>query len=199
MRKIVSGALALTISSFVVVAAAAATTTAPAVRIAAPTSAWQALDDATIVAIFDGANTADIETGDLAAKLGNTSEVREFGAMLSRDHKQVRQLGRDLAKKLGVTPTPPKVDQGAIDHAAAMKRLGALKGAAFDHAFLQQEVAFHAAVIDAVNKTLLPAIHNAEVKALVVKVTPAFTGHMIAAQTLDKKLFPNGSAARPGM
>ena len=30
--------------------------------------------------------------------------------MLARDHKAVRQQGRDLAKKLGVTPTPPKDD-----------------------------------------------------------------------------------------
>ena len=147
-----------------------------------------ALDDPTIVAIFDAANTADIETGTLAAKRGSTKEVRDFGAMLARDHTNVRQQGRDLAKKLGVTPTPPKDDQSARDHAAAMKRLRALKGAEFDHAFLQHEVAFHKAVIDAVTTTLLPAIQNAEVKALVVKVAPAFQAHMLAAQNLDNKI-----------
>lgn len=148
----------------------------------------QALDDATIVAIFDAANTVDIETGELAAKRGSSKEVRDFGAMLARDHKAVRQMGRDLAKKLGVTPTPPADDQGAKDHAAAMKRLQSLKGAEFDHAFLQHEAAFHKAVIDAVKSTLLPAIKNAELKALVVKVAPAFEAHMIAAANLDKKL-----------
>src|SRR4051812_49356954 len=146
------------------------------------------LDDPTIVAIFDAANTWDIQTGELAAKKGSTKEIRDFGAMLARDHKNVRQQGRDLAKKLNVTPTPPKPDQGALDHAAAMKRLRALHGAAFDHAFLQHEVAFHKAVIDAVTGTLLPAIQNAEVKDLVVKVAPAFQAHMIAAQQLDEKL-----------
>jgi putative membrane protein len=65
------------------------------------------LDDATIVAIFDAANTWDMETGELAAKKGTTKEVREFGEMLVRDHRQVRQQGRDLASKLGVHPTPP--------------------------------------------------------------------------------------------
>jgi putative membrane protein len=147
-----------------------------------------ALDDATIVAIFDAANTADIETGTLGAERGSTKEVRDFGAMLARDHKAVRQQGRDLAKKLGVTPTPPKDDQSARDHAAAMKKLRGLKGTEFDHAFLQHEVAFHKAVIDAVTTTLLPAIQNAELKDLVVKVAPAFQAHMAAAQNLDKKL-----------
>ena len=146
------------------------------------------LDDPTIVAIFDGANTADIETGTLAAEQGSSKEVRDFGAMLARDHKTVRQQGRDLAKKLGVTPTPPKDDQSARDHAAAMKKLRSLHGAAFDHAFLQHEVAFHKAVIDAVTSTLLPAIQNAELKDLVVKVAPAFQAHMLAAGNLDKKL-----------
>jgi putative membrane protein len=114
--------------------------------------------------------------------------VRDFGAMLARDHAQVRQQGRDLAAKLGVTPTPPKPDQGAQDHAAAMKQLRALKGAAFDRAFLAHEAAFHQAVINAVQTTLLPAIKNAEVKALVVKVAPAFQAHMLAAQNLEKQL-----------
>jgi uncharacterized protein DUF4142 len=53
-----------------------------------------ALDDTTIVAIFDAANTSDIETGELGAKKGSTKEIRDFGAMLARDHKDVRQQGR---------------------------------------------------------------------------------------------------------
>jgi putative membrane protein len=146
------------------------------------------LDDPTIVAIFDAANTAHIETGRLAAERGASKEVREFGAMLASDHVKVRQLGRDLAAKLKVTPTPPSPDQGAKDHAAAMARLRALKGAEFDRAFLRHEVAFHKAVIDAVNATLLPAIRNEELKALVVQVAPAFQAHMIAAGNLEKKL-----------
>jgi putative membrane protein len=92
---------------------------------ATPTHATIALDDPTIVAIFDEANTADIETGELAAKMGSTKTIREFGAMLARDHKNVRQQGRDLAKKLNVTPTPPKPDEGMAAHAAAMKSLRA--------------------------------------------------------------------------
>lgn len=146
------------------------------------------LDDATIIAIFDAANTADIETGTLAATRGGSAEVREFGRMLARDHAQVRQLGRDLAAKLAVTPTPPADQASAVAHAEAMKKLSALKGKAFDHAFLQHEVAFHQAVIDAVSTTLMPAIRNQELKALVTKVAPAFEAHRVAAKTLDEKL-----------
>jgi putative membrane protein len=184
MRRIAVATLAVAVSSSVAFAGGA-TAWINANHVASPAPG---LDDPTIVAIFDAANTADIETGQLAADRGQSKEVREFGAMLVRDHTAVRQLGRDLAAKLHVTPTPPADDQGAKDHAAALKSLGALHGAAFDHAFLRHEVAFHKAVIDAVNSTLLPAIQNGEVKALVVKVAPAFQAHMLAADNLDKKL-----------
>lgn len=155
-----------------------------------------ALDDATIVAIFDAANTADIETGDLAAQRGSSKEVRDMGAMFARDHRMVRQQGRDLAKKLGVTPTPPKDDQSAKQQAATMAMLRSKHGADFDRAYLEHEVAFHKAVIDAIDQQLLPAIQNDEVMALVQKVAPAFEAHMMAAQALDKKLFGTEASSK---
>jgi len=163
---------------------------AASLALVAPTSrahAQDKLDDPTIVAIFDAANTWDVETASLGEKKGTTKEVRDLAAMFARDHANVRQQGRDLAKKLGVTPTPPKDFAMAKDHAAAMKKLEGLSGKAFDKAFLEHEVAFHKAVIDAVTTTLLPALKNAEVKDLVTKVAPAFQAHMLAAQNLLDK------------
>lgn len=152
----------------------------------------RALDDPTIVAIFDEANTADIETSGLAASKTSQADIKELARTFVHDHTAVRQQGRDLAKKLGVTPTPPKPDQGAMDHAAAMKKLRALKGEAFDRAYLAHEVAYHQAVIDAITKTLVPAIQNAELKAFVLQVAPAFQGHLAAAQKLAQKYGATG-------
>jgi putative membrane protein len=163
--------------------------TAAALVAAAPAQAHaQAkLDDPTIVAIFDAANTWDMETSAIGEKKGTTKEVRDLAAMFVRDHRNVRQQGRDLAKKLGVTPTPPKDFAMAKDHAAAMKKLEGLSGKAFDKAYLENEVAFHKAVIGAMNTTLLPALQNAEVKKLVAMVAPAFQAHQDAAQNLLNK------------
>ena len=146
------------------------------------------LNDPTIVAIFDAANTWDIETSNIAVKKGTTKDIRDFGAMLVNDHTMVRGQGRDLAKKLGVTPTPPKNFGMAKDHYAAVKKLNGLSGKAFDRAYLEHEVAYHKAVIEAINTTLLPALQNAEVKALVIKVAPAFKAHEDAAQDKLNKL-----------
>lgn len=142
------------------------------------------LDDPTIVAIFDAANTYDMETGALAEKRARSKAVHEFGEMMVRDHGNVRQQGRDLAASLKVTPTPPANFALATAHVEAMRKLRSLKGAAFDRAYLQTEIDFHNAVIDAVTKTLLPAIQNAQVKDLVTKVAPAFVAHRDRAQYL---------------
>lgn len=143
------------------------------------------IDEPTIVGIFDAANSWDIATGSLAAERATRADVKSYGAMLARDHEAVRQQGRDLAKKLGVTPTPVAKDFALLkNHQAALKKLGNLTGSEFDRAFLEHEVAFHKAVIDAVTNAFLPAIHNAELKAFVLKVAPAFNAHMLAAEKL---------------
>ncbi len=144
----------------------------------------QGPDDPTIVAIFDAANAIDVETGNLAIQRSSTESVRNFARMMVTDHSNVRKLGQDLAHKLGVTPTPPSDDAMARDHRAVMQRLRGLSGAAFDRAYVEQEIAFHKAVIEAVTTTLLPAIDNAELKALVEKVAPAFVAHQKAAENL---------------
>jgi putative membrane protein len=164
----------------------------PAVLLAAshtPSHAVAPLDDPTIVAIFDAANTWDIDLGNLALKKSSNKDVRTFADMMVRDHSAARKLGRDLAAKLHVTPTPPGTDFALYkDHVATLAKLNGLTGAAFDKAYIAHEVWYHQAVIDAVTNTLLPATKNAELKDLEVKVAPNFQAHLAAAKDLQKKL-----------
>ncbi|HEY7896813.1 MAG TPA: DUF4142 domain-containing protein [Gemmatimonadaceae bacterium] len=162
-----------------------ASAAAPAVS----THAVAPLDDPTIVAIFDAANTWDIELGHLALKKSKNADVRTFADMMIRDHTAARKMGRDLAKKLHVTPTPPGKDFALYkDHVATLAKLNAARGAAFDKAYVDHEVWYHQAVIDAVTNTLLPATKNAELKDLEIKVAPNFQAHLAAAKDLQTKL-----------
>ena len=72
----------------------------PVILLAQAKSSTPAIDDAAIVGIFDIANTWDIATGSLAATKATSKEVKDFGAMLARDHKVVQDSGRALAAKL---------------------------------------------------------------------------------------------------
>jgi putative membrane protein len=173
-------------TSTVLLALAAFTT-----PVAAHTARAQAagLDDPTIVAIFDAANSWDIETSQLALKKSHNPEVRRFATMMVNDHRAVRQLGRDLAHKLHVTPTPPGKDFAlAKDHVATMKALRSATGKAFDRAYIDHEVSYHQAVIDAVTSQLLPATRNGELKALEEKVAPNFQAHLAAGKAIQAKL-----------
>ena len=165
---------------------------APAVATAAShttTHAAAALDDPTIVAIFDAANTWDINLGQLALKKSQNKDVRTFADMMVRDHSAARKLGRDLATKLKVTPTPPGKDFALYkDYVATTAKLNGLSGAAFDKAYIAHEAWYHQAVIDAVTNTLLPATKNAELKDLEVKVAPNFQAHLASAKDLSQKL-----------
>src|SRR5919107_423440 len=130
-------------SLLLAVAALVAASTSPALAQSA------ALDDPTIVAIFDAANTFDVETGELALRTSRNKAVRDLAQQFINDHKSVRQQGRDLAKKLSVTPTPPEPFALAEAHAKAMEELRGKSGADFDRAYVIHEVNFHQAVLEA--------------------------------------------------
>lgn len=146
------------------------------------------LDDATILAIFDQANSVDIYTGRLGAKYGYTDEVRTLGKMVATDHVVVQQMGRDLANKLNIVPTPPDNDTSVMDQAKTVSSLQSVTGSEFDRAYLGHEIAFHQSVIDTIKKTLLPAIKNSELANLLKKVLPGFEHHLVATKAVAAKM-----------
>ena len=91
--------------------------------------------------------------------------------------------------KLKVTPednpTSQSLKSGGESNLASLK---ALKGAAFDRAYIEHEVVYHQQVLDAVDKTLIPSAKNEELKALLVKVRPAFVAHLAHAKHLQGEL-----------
>src|SRR6185295_10046593 len=98
-----------------------------------------------------------------------------LGRMVATDHVAVQQMGRDLARKLRVTPTPPDNDTSVADYARTVALLQSKSGADFDKAYLQYEVAFHQSVVDAIKDTLLPAATNAELRKLLNTVLNAIS------------------------
>jgi putative membrane protein len=158
----------------------------------AATGAWaQAAgpSDPQIAAIVVTANQVDIDAGQLAKKKAHSKEVRQFAQQMVTDHTGVNKAASDLVQKLKVTPennaTSDSLKSGGDDNLAKLKPL---KGAAFDRAYVEHEVTYHQAVIDALDKTLIPNAKNDELKALLVKVRPAFVAHLEHAQHLQASL-----------
>ena len=149
----------------------------------------QSVNDAQIASIVVTANQVDIDAGKLAASKASNADVKAFGKQMVTDHTGVNKQATDLAKKLKVTPednpTSQSLKNGGEDN---LKNLRSLKGAAFDKAYIDHEVAYHQAVLDAVDKTLIPNAKNEELKALLVKVRPAFVAHLEHAKQIQASL-----------
>ena len=72
-----------------------------------------------------------------------------------------------LVTRLGVSPEANPTSTALTEAAAATHdRLETLEGAAFDAAYVANEVAFHRTVNSALAGTLIPYADNAELKAL---------------------------------
>ena len=158
--------------------------------LAAPALAFaQAPNDAQIAHIVVTANQVDIDAGKLAQGKAKSKEVKDFAKQMVTDHSAVNKQAKDLAAKLKVKPednaTAQSLKKGGQENVAHLKTL---KGAAFDKAYVDHEVDYHQQVIDAIDKTLIPSAQNAELKALLVKVRPAFIAHLDHAKHLQSTL-----------
>jgi len=155
----------------------------------AGTARAQAPTDPQIASIVVTANQVDIDAGKLASSKGSNADVKKFGAQMVTDHTGVNKQATALVTKLKVTPednpTAESLKKGGEENIATLKTLS---GKAFDKAYIDHEVAYHQQVLDALDKTLIPNAQNAELKALLVKVRPAFVAHLEHAKHLQATL-----------
>ncbi len=120
---------------------------------------------------------------------GASDAVKKFGELMANDHAGVNKAAVDLVTKLGVTPEDNATSQSlAAGGKENVAHLNGLSGAAFDQAYINHEVAYHQQVLEAVDTVLIPGAHNAELKALLVKVRPAFVAHLEHAEKIRDDL-----------
>ena len=164
------------------ISAGAALAIAMPVHAAAPT-------DPHIAHIAYTAGNLDIEAAKQALKTSHNATVRDFAQQMVRDHEAVNAKALALVKKLHVTPeanpTSASLTKGAD---AERAKLAKLSGAAFDRAYVNNEVAFHKAVNSALASTLIPSAHNAELKSLLETGLTLFKEHQMHAEQVAAKL-----------
>ena len=148
-----------------------------------------AINDAQIAHIAYTAGAIDVTAAQQALNKSHNKAVIEFAKEMARDHAAVNDQALALAKKLGVTPqdnpTSQSLAKGAADEQV---KLAALSGAAYDKAYADNEVAFHKAVLAALDGTLIPATQNAELKSLLETGSKLFHSHEMHAEHLAQSL-----------
>jgi putative membrane protein len=162
---------------FAISLAFAALVSAPAL------AAGTKINDAQIAHIAYTAGTIDIAAGKQALAKSKDPNIRMFAEEMVRDHTAVNDKALALVKKLGVTPQDNPTSMSlSKDADAKIKAYAKLTGAAFDKAYIQNEVAYHMTVNGAVEGTLIPNAQNAELKALLETGLKLFKEHQMHAE-----------------
>jgi putative membrane protein len=158
--------------------------------------AKQALNDPQIATVALTAHQIDIDRGKVAMRKTKNAEVKQFAEQMVHDHEAGKAEVLALAKQLGVKPEESGITKSLKGDAKKVaKRLAKEKGAAFDKDYIDTEVAYHQAVIDAVNKVLIPGAQNAQVKTALQNTVPTLEGHLQHAKNVQAQL-PAKSASK---
>ena len=155
----------------------------------APVQSAEKLTDPQIAHIAYTADLIDINAAQLALKTSKNADVIAFANNMVADHTAVNDQALALLKKLNVTPEDNDVSKGLVKQADTKQaELAKLSGAVFDKAYAANELAYHEAVNGALEKTLIPATSNAELKALLETGLKIFQGHQEHAAMLVNTL-----------
>lgn len=145
------------------------------------------LTDPQIAHVAVTANQIDIDLASLAEERSSDEAVLGFARTMITDHTAVNERAAALAGRLGVTPEDNAVSRALLTGAEeARAQLSALEGPAFDRAYLAREVAYHQAVMDALDETLIPGAENEELRALLEQVRPAIAAHLQHATVIHE-------------
>ena len=145
--------------------------------------------DPQIAHIAYTAGKIDIEAAQQALNKSKSKDVRAFAQRMVGDHTAVNDQAMAMVKKLKVTPEDNPTSQNLTQQAeAARNKLASLNGAAFDKAYVDNEVAYHKTVNGALSDTLIPDAQNADLKALLQKGLTLFQAHQKHAEQLASQL-----------
>jgi len=145
--------------------------------------------DPQIAHIAYTAGVIDINAAKQALKKAKSKDVKAFAEDMLRDHEAVNKQALALVKKLNVTPEDNDTSKALSKQASdKLAELDKLSGAAFDKAYVANEVAYHKAVNSALETQLIPSASNAELKSLLQTGLKIFQGHQQHAEHVAAEL-----------
>jgi putative membrane protein len=145
--------------------------------------------DPQIAHIAYTAGVIDIAAAKQAISKASNKNVKAFAQDMVRDHEAVNKQALDLVKKLKVTPEDNDTSKTLSKQAAdKLAELAKLSGAAYDKAYVANEVAYHKAVNGALETLLIPSASNAELKSLLQTGLKIFQGHQLHAEHVAAEL-----------
>ncbi len=131
--------------------------------------------------------TAEIELGRLAQERATHPDVKEFGAMMVREHQETASELKPIAAKAATADSTTARNDARDDSRDKVEELSKLSGREFDKQYIDQMIDDHQKGIDDVEKKAENA-SNAEVKAWAAKTLPKLRQHLEHAKEIQNRL-----------
>ncbi|MXV52724.1 DUF4142 domain-containing protein [Pedobacter sp. HMF7647] len=137
-------------------------------------------DDSEFMTKAASGGMLEVELGKLAQEKGASSRVKNFGAMMVKDHTKAGDELQVLAKTKNVT-LPQTLGK---DHQDMFDKLKNEKGIDFDKEYMKMMVSDHKEDIEEFNDAAKEG-KDADVKAFASKTLPVLTMHLDSAKAIN--------------
>ena len=150
----------------------------------------QTLTDAQIAHVVITANSGEVDLGNLAKDKAQNADVKAFANDMVKDHSAANEKGNQLAQQINLTPEVNDLSRQLQSNGEKAKAMldSTAAGAAFDKAYIDDQVTTHQAVLDALDNTLIPGAQNADLKGMLQNMRPTVAQHLDRAKQLQSKL-----------
>lgn len=147
-----------------------------------------AMTDAGIFAMLAAANQGEIDAGKLAQSKATSAAVKSFAHDMVIAHTAMLNSSDALAKRLKITPDAAAADSiKAMNQSTGAALSSMTKGAAFDSAYVNAQVAGHQYVLDMI-KRAEGAAQNADLKSALTAAEPQVQAHLDRIKAIQGKM-----------
>jgi putative membrane protein len=146
-----------------------------ALVLALPVAAFAANPDASFYKNAAEGGISEVEAGHLAQDKGNSQQVKDFGAMMVKDHSAANEKLQALASSKNISlPTTSSVGQ-----MAAKAKLNVLSGETFDKSYVKGQIGAHKSTIALFRKEISSG-QDSDAKAFATATLPTVRAHLKA-------------------
>jgi putative membrane protein len=117
----------------------------------------------------------EVDLGKLAQQKASDPKVRDFGAMMVKDHSAANEQLKSLAASKNIKLP----DHVSSTQEAGNVKLDVLTGSAFDKAYVQNQITAHQDTVKLLNKEIASG-RDPDAKAFAQKVLPTVNSHLQA-------------------
>lgn len=140
-----------------------------------------------VIGLLERTHGADSALGAIGAARGSTSDIKDFGRMISREHHALRRDVLEVGRRLGLTAQAPRVPPDQPPAAVRQAVDSAPAGAEWDNAYIALSIAAHQAAMENTARALA-ASRSPETKRFIERSVPIIQKHLDKALSLQKAM-----------